>query len=425
MKSLLPVVFCVMLFSCGVSSSEMGLDFFKEGSLDVSFIDSATVKLSTIKFDSLITSGSKRMLVGSFLDSRLGRITALPYLQVGLPGVVSLVDANISFDYLALVLKYDGYSYYDTSARLTLNAHFAQQTIAPATGTDLYNTSHFTFDQNVIGSVSTTPRPHRKDSLEIKLPASYGQAFFEKAKAGDAVFSSQEKFLKYLKGFVLIPDTATSSPIIGLSTGAALRLYYLDKNEIPVKRKYISFPISASNFSTRIVTNREGSALSRLTSNKTRVPASMTNNEAYIQGGAGLALRVDMPYLRDLKQLSNFYITQAVLDIYPVKKSYSKVTALPKNLSVYTVNKQNAFYNTTASVATLVEDTDLQRDTHYSINLTTFVTGQMNTEQLNENALLFILDDTGFRLGADRIYFATPSYEYKTQLRIYYATINE
>jgi hypothetical protein len=414
-----------MLFSCGVSSSEMGLDFFKEGSLDVSFIDSATVKLSTIKFDSLITNGSKRMLAGSYLDSRLGRITATPYLQVGLPGVVNLVDANISFDYLALVLKYDGYSYYDTSSLLTLNAHFVEQTIAPVTGTDLYNTSHFTFDHNVAGSVSAAPRPHRKDSLEIKLPGSYGQAFFEKAKAGDVIFSSQEKFLKYLKGFVLVPDTTSSSCMVGISTGSALRLYYLDKNEIPVKRKYISFPISTSNFSTRIVTNREGSALKKLTSYKTRIPASLTNNEAYIQGGAGLAVRVDIPYLRDLKQLTNFYITQAVLDIYPVKKSYNSVTALPKNLSVYTVNKQNAFYSTTASGATLLEDTDLQRDTHYSINVTTFVKGQMDMEQLNENALLFILDNTAFRLGTDRIYFATPSYEYKTKLRIYYATINE
>jgi hypothetical protein len=425
MRSLLLVLITAICFSCGVGSSEIGIDFFKEGSLDVSFIDSATVKLSTVKFDSLITSGTTRMLVGSYLDPELGRITATPYFQVELPGAVNLVDANVSFDYLAVVLKYDGYSYYDTSSLLQLNAYFVTQTIAPtAPVTSLYNTSHFAFNPAVIASAGATPRPHRSDSIELKLPSSFGQEFFQKVKAGDVDLTSQEKFLKYLKGFLLVPDTTTSSCLVGIKpTTSALRLYYLDKNETPVTRKYISFPLA--NFSTRIVTNRGGSELKRLTSYKTKVSARYTNNEAYIQGGAGLALRVDIPYLRDLKQLGNFYITQAVLDLYPIRKSYNGVTQLPGKLSVYTVNKQNAFYNTNASPASLVEDTDLQRDTHYSMDLTTFVKSQMNMEELNENALLVLLDDTNFRLAADRIYFASPSYEYKTQLRIYYATINE
>jgi hypothetical protein len=426
MRSLLLVLITVICFACGVGTSEIGLDFFKEGSLDVSFIDSATVRLSTVRFDSLITSGSTRMLLGSYPDPRLGRITAIPYFQVGWPGAIDLAHTNISFDYLALVLKYDGYSYYDTSSLLRLNAYFVTQTIAPAAPvTSLYNTSHYAFNPIAIGSAAIKPRPHRSDSIELKLPSSFGQALFNKAKAGDTDFASQEKFLKYLRGFVLIPDTTTSSPIVGIKSTSALRLYYQDKNETPVKQKYISFLVSGGNFSTRIVTNREDSNLKKLTSYKTKVLAKYTNNEAYVQGGAGLALRIDIPYLRDLKQLSNFYITQAVLDVYPLRKSYNGATRLPNKLSVYTVNKQNTFFNTTAATALLVEDTDLQRDTHYSMDLTTFVKGQMDMEELNENALLFLLDDTNFRLGADRIYFASPSYEYKTQLRIYYATINE
>jgi hypothetical protein len=376
-----------------------------------------------VKFDSLITSGADRILLGSNVDPRLGRITAMSYLQVGIESAVDLEDSKIAFDYLALVLSYDGYAYYDTSASMTLNAHFVLEDIEPFSGSYIYNTSRFKTDPQILGSVSFVPRPHQ-DSVEIKLSSAFGESFFRKAIAGDEELQSNEEFLEYLKGFAVIPDTTFSSGMIGFSS-ASLRLYYYDRNVVPAERKYISFPAGAGNTSTRIIANRTNPYLKSFTSHKDKLSSAYTDDESYIQSGAGLALRVDMPYLRSLKQHTNFYMTRAVLDIYTVRRSYNGLTAPPETLTVYLVDKRNDIYSSSTYTATLVEDVDLQRDTRYSMDVTGFVQSQMELQQFNENGLLFLLSDRDFRLGADRIYFHSKNHEYQTRLRIYYATVNE
>lgn len=412
----------LVCFSCGADSSRIGLDFFGGGSLDASYIDSATVRISTVKFDSLITSSADRILLGSNKDARLGRITALSYLQVSVASVDVLDDPKVAFDYLALVLPYDGYAYYDTAAAMTLNAHVVLEDIEPRTDDNIYNTSRFSTDPQVLGSVTFVPRPHQ-DSVEIRLSSTFGQRFFQKAAAGDEVFQSNEEFVEYLKGFAIIPDTTGSSGIIGFKN-ASLRLYYYDRNVAPAEQKHISFGINTANTSTRIITTRDNPYLKSFRSYKDRVSSAYTNNESYIQSGAGLALRVDIPYLRDLKRLTNFYVTRAVLDVYTVRRSYNGLTPLPEKLSMYLVDRRNDVYSASYEVS-LLEDIDLHRDTRYSVDVTGFVRSQMELQGLNENALLFLLPDKAFRLGTDRIYFHSKTHEYQTRLRIYYATVNE
>lgn len=418
---MLVVLIC---FSCGADSSRIGLDFFGGGSLDASYIDSATVRISTVKFDSLITSNADRILLGSNKDARLGRITALSYLQVNVADVDVLDDPKIVFDYLALVLPYDGYAYYDTTAAMTLNAHVVLEDIEPGEDDNIYNTSRFHTDAQPLGSVTFVPRPHQQDSVEIRLSSSFGQNFYQRAAAGDEVFQSNDEFLEYLKGFAVIPDTTGSSGIIGFKD-ASLRLYYYDRNVVPAEQKSISFKVNTANTSTRIIASRENPYLKSFRSYKDKVSSAYTDDESYIQSGAGLALRVDMPYLRDLKQLTNFYVTRAVLDVYTVRRSYNGLTALPETLRMYMADRRNSIYSSSSYEVSLLEDADLQRDTRYSVDVTGFVMSQMELQEFNENGLLFLLTDKDFRLGADRIYFHSKTHEYQTRLRIYYATVNE
>ena len=143
-----------------------------------------------------------------------------------------------------------------------------------------------------------------------------------------------------------------------------------------------------------------------------------------IQAGAGLSLRVDLPYLRTLKQLDNFYLARAILEIYPVRKSSTVSTKLPEQLKVFKADKRNVIYEEIEAMATLVEDIELGRDTYYSFDATEFVKAQMELQSLNENALIFTTDQATYPVSAERIYAAAPGYEYKTRLRIYFATVN-
>src|SRR5262245_42862798 len=94
------ILFC---FSCGTDTSEIGVDFFREGALDISYIDTVSVKLSTIRFERLANGGTDRIMVGSNNESRLGRISAAAFVQLG-AATADLEETNTTFDYLALNL---------------------------------------------------------------------------------------------------------------------------------------------------------------------------------------------------------------------------------------------------------------------------------------------------------------------------------
>jgi hypothetical protein len=193
-----------------------------------------------------------------------------------------------------------------------------------------------------------------------------------------------------------------------------------------VVKKYITFDVqsNASLFFTNVSCDRKNTALETMPSEKDRLSSIQTNDRAYVQAGAGLALRVDLPFLRMLKQIENFYVGRALLEIYPIRKSFNGSTRLPDQLKVFKADKRNNIYEEVENVATLVEDIELGRDTYYVFDATEFVKVQMELQSLNENALIFTTDKTTYPVSAERICAAAPGYEYKTRLRIYFATVN-
>jgi hypothetical protein len=409
------VLFC---FSCGTETSEIGVSFFREGTLDISYIDTVSVKLSTVRFEKLTTSNVDRILVGSNDDSRLGRISAAAFVQLGATGD-DLEEVDATFDYLALTLHYNDYFYYDTTAQFALRVHRVTSTIEGDEAGSLYNTSNFPFQFDPVGSLTFKPRPTRDDTLEVRLSDALGREFFEKAKNGDEDLTSSD-FLKYFKGLVIVPDTTASSCILGFTSSPELRLYYWDKSVVPAAHKFISF--NATTHFTKISTARINPRLAALVDARERISSNDTNDESYIQSGAGLALRVDISHLRDLKQLENFFVTQAQLDIYVTKKSFDNTRPLEASLIVYPIDKNNAITSETSAPALLVEDTELGRYTHYTLDVTSFVKTQMERQEFNDDGLMFSV--TGLSSTVNRICFASPGYEYKTRLRIYYATVN-
>ena len=417
------VVGIIMICSCETESPEIGSDFFTNGVLDFTYIDSATVNLSTIQLDEMVTSSASRMLVGTHRDERLGQITATPYFQVTSTGEVNFEDKNFAYDHLSFVLPLDHYSYYDTLLPLTLNVHRVTEDITTENGY-LYNSSSFQIENTSLGSITLKPRPSY-DSIEVKLSDALGQEIFQKAMSGSEQLTNSN-FSKYIRGFAVVPDTSSSGCIVGLTTNPSLRLHYYDKTTTPVTKKYLAFNVQSASglFFTNITCDRKNTDLETMPSQKERLSAKKTNGTAYIQAGAGLSLRVDLPYLRTLKQIENFYVGRAILEIYPVRKSSTPSTRLPQQLKVFKADKRNAIYEEIESTASLVEDIELGRDTYYRFDATEFVKVQMELQSLNENALIFTTDKSTYPVSAERIYAAAPAYEYKTRLRIYFATVN-
>jgi hypothetical protein len=413
----------LLLYACDDNeSTPLGANFFQDAALDVSVLDTVSVKLATVQYEKLITNSTTRLLIGYHDDETLGAVTSSTWFELTSPGSSSLTTSNSTYNFLVLVLKYDDYSFYDTSTVNTLDVYRVAEEMDADDDGYLYNHSHFAIRPDKLGSFSFKPKPHA-DSIAIKLDDALGLDLYNKLLNKADEITDQTKFLKYLRGLAIFPDSTTSGSMVGFTKKADLRLYYVDKSVVPANRDtYISFPLTDNGkLFNHIYSDRTGTALGgKLSDKKERLDASQTNQQAYIQAGSGLALRVDFPYVKNLLDTKNFYITNAVLRIYPPHGSYDDLMPLPSTLTSYVVYADNSIYTSFSAAVRLTAETELPRDSYYTVDVTSFIQSLIvNTgNKDDQNGLLFQLSD-GYSTSASRLFAGTT----KTSLTIYFATI--
>jgi Domain of unknown function (DUF4270) len=441
MKLKFPVLTAVAVaLSCCTEPSEIGVDFFKDGSLTIVFSDTVSLKVSTVLSDSTITGNSGRLLTGYHDDERLGKILASSFMQIeprrtdidGETNVYNLDEKSTEYLRTTLVLWYDKYSYYDTTNNQTLYVHTLDDEIEAEEDGNLYNTSKTEFSRLPIGQLSFRPRPGSDDSVEINLDDRLGRSIYSKAVYGDNDLASTEKFTEdILKGLCIRPDTTTNSAVVGFGTQAELRVYYLDRSVVPTEEKHIPFFVSTVRYN-QILDDRRATPLSKLTTRKESLNSKETARQAYARGGAGLFVRIEIPHLKSiLVDNPRLILTEAILSFRPIKGSDEPNTALPKQLKLYAVNNRNEILADLLSTSgsegfvTLKDDVDLDRDILYRADVSAFVESQLNTEEFNENAMLLTLVDEELTSTVNRLYIGDQSNEFEMKLELYFAGIRE
>ncbi|WP_278019537.1 DUF4270 family protein [Flavobacterium ginsengisoli] len=234
-KFILILLFVLTLFSCGTDTDTgeftVGSDYLALSN-KVIMIDTVTVEMSTINFDSLVTSNKSRILIGNYDDPIFGKVKSDSYFQLSgasyaLNNTGSDTEAvNYVFDSISMILKYDKYYYGDTTKVQTFDIHRLLQKVKPNTDdSNFYNNSALSYSTESLGKISFIPRPKQKDSINIKMDKEFGEALFQKIKKRE--ITDFDSFTEYLKGLVLVPETSNSSNIIGFSAGSSkMRLYY-------------------------------------------------------------------------------------------------------------------------------------------------------------------------------------------------------
>lgn len=424
----------ILLFSAAIGAgscalpSEIGADFLEGGSVTISYTDTLSLKVSTVIFDSLATLGNGRLLVGYVEDPQIGKIQSASYFQLKTNAPTEFDDENeYQYQYIALRLEYDDYSYYDTTREVNLKAYEIGEEIELEDDGKLYNNKTFkkklTNGQAVpMGEVTFVPSPIRFDTLEIPLSDSFGQTIFQLLKDGDKKVTDQTDFLDFFRGIVIETDMAKSSCFLGFKPTSSLRLHYID-NGVPKQNRYLDFPIG-SIYYNNIIVNSSQTALKDLNERRYDLPSTKTNNIAYFQNGVGMGVRVEIPHLKSILTYDeNLIVSQAVLKIYPLKVSYKNNNCpLPRSFTMYGVDKFNDIFRVFQNSLLLVEDKLLSRDTHYEADITQFVNLQLGTTLKNENALLFSSTSPG--TNADRVYVGDDNYsQYRMELRVYYSQV--
>src|ERR1041385_1864409 len=244
MKVLVQCVYLLaplLLFSCNDEASPIGSDFFEGGTINMTTIDTLSIRASTVLYDSLVTGDATRLLVGYHVDKDLGAVSSTAFFQLANPGAFSIDKETTTFSRAELRLIHDGYSYYDTTSTISFSVHQLRQKLEIHVD-NLYNTSDFKYDPTPMGSASYTPRPSVKDTVEIPLSASFGQDIIRLAQSSAIQVSAPSEFLDYFYGLAVVPD-ATNGPIIGFSTTVEVRVYYIDKSVTPSVEKFLSLPL--------------------------------------------------------------------------------------------------------------------------------------------------------------------------------------
>jgi hypothetical protein len=155
------IIFIAYLFfnACQKNPGEftVGKEFI-ESQTELTLIDTFSVSLSTVILDTVITSGTGSLLIGNYRDEVFGKTTSHSYFQIGIPGNVDVENDDI-YDSLKLVIKYNGYSFGDTTKNQKILVHHLTEKIEFDDGNAITSKTSFGYNPQPIGSIIYTPGP--------------------------------------------------------------------------------------------------------------------------------------------------------------------------------------------------------------------------------------------------------------------------
>ena len=414
-SGLMLAVLSLLYISCD-DTSTIGFPI-GESKIRTVFLDTFTVKTSTVLLDSIATSNNNRLLIGNYQDAIFGKTSASAIFQVGSTNVSSFTPLATSvFDSLSLVLKYDKYVYGgDTTQVQNISAYALNQNIISRipnqyiladvifsyfyATSGAYNRSITNSSSTVMGSLNFRPLPRRGDKIYIKLDPIKGKEWFDIAQGENKSQLTADNFLQLFKGLKLSSTTAQGSVLGFVTDSTKMRFYYREPDgEGVFQKKYFDFLVYNRGLQyNQVIADRTGTPLANLVTNVS-VGSDKTNNETFIQGGAGVATRIDFPSFKNLNSNdAKFTVLSARLVIIPVNAS-DNLKPLPATLGLIYVNDANIpskavpldfdFNGSTVQSAGLFQDNEYNRKTEYSFSLTQYVETLINRQASSTSLLL-------------------------------------
>lgn len=397
---LMPIL--AFLQSCSGNLEEdptfiVGQDF-TDTRIRVLSIDTFSIAMSTMKFDSIPTSEGERLLVGQYEDNFMGRVVASSYFKVN--STSFNIDEEAELDSIGLVLGYDNYFYNDTTSVSTLNVHKLTEKF-DTDETSFFNTSTIPFDSNPLISIEYLPEPNR-DSLYITLPQDFGLEIFQGIQSGEIY--DTESLEQQFDGFTIQPGATDNSSIIGFTTltnRTYLRMFYTTPDELDGEQETFDLTINTTPLGhfNNIVSDVDQLSLSEITDQEFNLSSTKSNNFSYTQAGVGYAARLEFPSIRTIYDISpDGAVLNAVLRIKPSTLAYSDIQPINELLSLFTVDQNNDLLTQVSDgdefvFAAFTEENSELNEAVYEIPLTAYIEFKLNESPITEEALILITED--------------------------------
>lgn len=417
-----------ILASCTSGDLGIALDLNPNGQVGVTKIDTLTIETSTIRLDSISTSGNGTMMVGKTNQQNFGKISSSAYFQIGLPAsTLNGIEGTekLTYDSLVLVLRYAG-----TIGDTTLSQTIAINPLAelPSETRYHYNTSSVPSQSAIIGSKTLKPRPKSDSAVNITLSNTLGNQLFEYLKANSS--AEQFQLLKINKGMVLKSISNIDASLLRFAVGTSyIRLY--THTDVTKTEYNVTFPIRAgvTQFNS-ISYDSKFPSINSLVKPLSEVNSKSTDNQSFVYSGIPLGTKISIPYIEQLKFINNFYLVNKVeLEISAVRKSLNDFQTAPSTLSVFTLNRSNQITGnllgyTGAAVTgayTLSTEDPLVFKSLYSFDITNYFQQVLSGQILNKGLLLNVMSgtDSGSTITGVTLGNSIKS-NYRIKLHVYY-----
>lgn len=296
------------------------------------------------------TNETNRLLVGQYIDEKLGTVSATAYTQFFTSSSAKLPTA-VTYDSvtLQLVLDYYNYGSRQPGTDQTISVYELSEGLEFTTRRNYFNTSEAQINSFPLGSKTFPVDPdsldyyakNQNDStfrVNLKLDQAFGQRIFETAEKwrdysvnADSAYIKFSSFTELFKGLAIKSDNGDK--ILGISPLSTVRVHY--HKDTTNSTLDLGFSL-VTNF-TQIKGDRSATELAGLTQYSTDFYPS--NDLRYIQAGTGIYTKVDLgKFFEFADTVPNVVITSAQLVIDGLQQPS---LAPPSNLIVRLLNENN------------------------------------------------------------------------------------
>ncbi|REG87414.1 DUF4270 family protein [Winogradskyella sediminis] len=391
------ITIIMVVISCSTDTEYDSLvagEDFTGTNIRVLSIDTFSVTLSTMKFDSITTSTSGRLLIGQYNDDDMGIINTSAYVQASPSAYYLSNDAVL--DSVGLILGYDTYYYNDTTQVATLNIHKLTDKMT-TDDTYFYNTTETAYENTPLLSTTYVPTPSN-DSLYLTLPYDFGEELFNGIR--DNLITDQESLYQQLKGLTIQPGADDNGSIIGFSTDTGesyLRFYYTIPDEVETDE--YTYDMTINTYYNHIESDVTGLPLEAITSQEDNLTSAESGNISYNQAGTGYVTRIEFPSIKDLYNIDGEgTILEATLYIEPNSESHSDIQPLSETLLLYTIDQNNDLASQVSNSVDVVTATTTDIDSEFNqvaftVPVIDFIDQKLSESPETEDALILIPTD--------------------------------
>lgn len=334
----------VLLLNACKEPDGIGLDVLPAGQqLPIAWVDSFTLEARTVLDDSVITSVLSSYLIGDFGDPIFGRVRSQLFTQLKLSSESPDFGTNPMVDSVILHLTYSGSYGYTDKLRGTMN--FGVFRLAEdLQDTALYysNVDPHEVDPTALASIEFRPDLYseidlgeyvddtisvlRSPALRIPLDLAFGQEILTSLNLADEdLFSNEFKGINIRSESIDMPSGFGSILNFNLGTAfSGIELYYHHDDEDSLRFDLdILQPITTHT----IFSHDYAPAIEDVLVGGTATKA----DRLYTQSMAGLKIKVELPFLKELNNLGAVAINKAEI-LVPMDPSFDPEHDVPLSI---------------------------------------------------------------------------------------------